>query len=161
MSIKDIKAKFKRKPNPEKEFFNELLETIRTQTKAIKAEESEIADLNKKIARLEDKTDDDNKNLLKFLTEKRSTLEASLQRKSVDLGRNLTALNSLKQERIDRKKNIVSMFNGIIPAIIGGITTLTATWIYLKIEHEDMVSGVTAKEIIRVITQGLGRNRRQ
>ena len=53
------------------------------------------------------------------------------------------------------------MFNGIIPAIIGGITTLTATWIYLKIEHEDMVSGVTAKEIIRVITQGLGRNRRQ
>ena len=161
MSIKDIKEKFKRKPNPEKEFFNELLETIREQTKAIKAEESEIADLNKKIARLEDKTDDDNKNLLKFLTEKRSALETSLQRKSVDLGRNLTALNSLKQERIDRKKNFVSMFNGIIPAIIGGITTLTATWIYLKIEHEDMVSGVTAKEIIRVITQGLGRNRRQ
>ena len=64
MSIKDIKEKFKRKPNPEKEFFNELLDTIRTQTKAIKAEESEIADLNKKIARLEDKTDEESSEVL-------------------------------------------------------------------------------------------------
>lgn len=143
-----------------KELYKELMETIREQTQSIKADEEEIAKINAEIAAL----GNDKPKTLKSLVDKRNGLETSVSRKSIDLGRNLAALNSLDQMAVEKGRNRANVgsnaVNGVIPAIIGAASTLGATYAFIKIEHSDCLSGITAKELVKIILSGLGRNRR-
>ena len=146
-----------KKSKAKKELYMSLMEAISTQSKSIKADEEEIARINSVIA----DTPAAQTDILDQLTSKRSQLEASISRKSIDLARNLTALNSLDQEGIDRRRNRSNVLGGVLPAVIGSASTLAATLAFIKIEHEDCITGVTAKELVKIILSSLGRNRRQ
>lgn len=146
-----------KKSKAKKELYMSLMEAISTQSKSIKADEDEIAKINAEIASTAaDKTD-----ILDQLTSKRSQLETSISRKSIDLARNLTALNSLEAGKTEDKRNISTVLSGVLPAAIGSASTLAATYAFIKIEHSDCITGVTAKELVKIILSGLGRNRRQ
>ena len=146
-----------KKSKAKKELYMSLMEAISTQSKSIKADEDEIAKINAEIANTEaNKTD-----ILDQLTSKRSQLETSISRKSIDLARNLTALNSLEAGKTEDKRNVSTVLSGVLPAVIGSASTLAATYAFIKIEHSDCISGVTAKEIVKIVISGLGRNRRQ
>ena len=146
-----------KKSKAKKELYMNLMEAISTQSKSIKADEDEIAKINAEIASTAaDKTD-----ILDQLTSKRSQLETSISRKSIDLARNLTALNSLEAGKTEDKRNVSAVLSGVLPAVIGSASTLAATYAFIKIEHSDCITGVTAKEIVKIVISGLGRNRRQ
>ena len=146
-----------KKSKAKKELYMNLMEAISTQSKSIKADEDEIAKINAEIANTEaNKTD-----ILDQCTSKRSQLETSISRKSIDLARNLTALNSLEAGKTEDKRNVSAVLSGVLPAVIGSASTLAATYAFIKIEHSDCISGVTAKEIVKIVISGLGRNRRQ
>lgn len=142
------------------DLYKELMETIREQSQSIKADEEEIAKINADIAAL----GNDKPQTLESLVNKRSALETSVSRKSIDLARNLAALNSLDQLKVEKGRNRANVgsnaVNGVIPAIIGAASTLGATYAFIKIEHSDCLSGITAKELVKIILSGLGRNRR-
>jgi len=146
-----------KKSKAKKELYMSLMDAISTQSKAIKADEEEIARINAVIA----DTPATETDTLARLTEKRSQLEASISRKSIDLARNLTALNSLDQDKVDARRNRSNVIGGVLPAVIGSASTLAATLAFIKIEHSDCITGVTAKELVKIILSGLGRNRRQ
>jgi len=132
------------------------MEAITAQTTSIKSDEEMIAKINADIS----ETPEDDIVTINELVNKRAQLEASVSRKSIDLARNLTALNSLDQGKLEGKRNRATVLQGTIPALIGSASTLAATYAFIKIEHSDCITGVTAKELVKIILSGLGRNRR-
>lgn len=69
-------------------------------------------------------------------------------------------LEKFKAEKLEKSKRKHELLNSICPALITAGATLTATFIFVFIEHRDCISGVAGKEIVRVVLGGLFNRRR-
>lgn len=65
-----------------------------------------------------------------------------------------------KTEKLEKSKRKHELLNSICPALITAGATLTATFIFVFIEHRDCITGVAGKEIVRVVLGGLFNRRR-
>lgn len=69
-------------------------------------------------------------------------------------------LEKFKAEKLEKSKRRHELLNNICPALVTAGATLTATFIFVFIEHRDCITGVAGKEIVRVVLGGLFNRRR-
>ena len=125
VNFKELLNKFKKKPDTKAEFKNELVDAMREELEKERAlDHYDVMDAQLKSESLE---------RIERLNKVYETIDK----------------DSVEKERTKRDRT-----NSLAGPIIGAISTLGATIALLVIEHKDMISGITAKEIVRVVLGG-------
>lgn len=86
--------------------------------------------------------------------------EATKSAATLRLHRLAEDYDKFKAEKLEKSKRKHELLSNICPALVTAGATLTATFIFVFIEHRDCISGVAGKEIVRVVLGGLFNRRR-